>query len=181
MIRPDMYSGWGVRTLSALEPRFNPLGYHVGSIWPHDNAILAMGLKRYGFETELNRLATTLFEVAQHFDYYRLPELFCGTERTPQGEPVPYPVACRPQAWAAGSILMILTAILGLRPDAPHGQLYVVRPHLPPWLSRVQIRGLRVGSATVDLAYELYNRRTRVSVTGSTGRLRVVMVDRWPG
>src|SRR5579884_2846443 len=90
MIRPDMYSGWGVRTLSALEPRFNPLGYHVGSIWPHDNAILAMGLKRYGFETELNRLATTLFEVAQHFDYYRLPELFCGTERTPQGEPVPY-------------------------------------------------------------------------------------------
>ena len=180
MMRPDMFSGWGVRTLSALEPAFNPLGYHVGSVWPHDNAILAMGLKRYGFEVELNQLATALFDVAQRFDYYRLPELFCGMQRTPQGGPVPYPVACRPQAWAAGTMPLVLTAILGLRPDAPRGHLYIVRPHLPPWLDRVQVRNLRVGSATVDLLYELRNRRTQVSVLGATGRLQVTMVNRWP-
>jgi glycogen debranching enzyme len=180
LMQPDMFSGWGVRTLSALEPAFNPLGYHVGSVWPHDNAIVAMGLKRYGFEVELNQLATALFDVAQRFDYFRLPELFCGTERTAQGAPVPYPVACRPQAWAAGALPMVLTAILGLRPDAPRGHLYVVRPQLPPWLDRVQIRNLRIGSATVDLLYELRNRRTQVSVLGSTGRLQVTMVNRWP-
>jgi glycogen debranching enzyme len=180
LMKPDMFGGWGVRTLSALEPTFNPLGYHVGSVWPHDNAITAMGLKRYGFEVELNQLATALFEVAQRYDYFRLPELFCGTERTAQGAPVPYPVACRPQAWAAGSIPMILTAILGLRPDAPRGHLYIVKPQLPPWLDRVQIRNLRIGAATVDLLYELRNRRTQVSVLGSTGRLQVTMVNRWP-
>lgn len=180
LMKPDMFSGWGVRTLAATEPAFNPLGYHVGSVWPHDNAILAMGLKRYGFEVELNHLATALFDVAQRFDYFRLPELFCGTERTPQSAPVPYPVACRPQAWAAGAIPMVLTAILGLRPDAPRGHLYVVRPQLPPWLDRVQIRDLRIGAATVDLLYELRNRRTQVSVLASTGRLQVTMVNKWP-
>jgi glycogen debranching enzyme len=180
MMRPDMFSGWGVRTLSAQEPAFNPLGYHIGSVWPHDNALLAMGLKRYGFEVELNQLATALFDVAQRFDYYRLPELFCGTERTAQGAPVPYPVACRPQAWAAGAIPMVLTAILGLCPDAPRDHLYVVKPQLPYWLDRVQVRNLRVGAGTVDLLYQLENRRTRVAVLNSTGRLRVTMVNRWP-
>lgn len=181
IMRPDMFSGWGVRTLASSEPAYNPLGYHVGSVWPHDNSLLAMGLKRYGHEVELNQLATALFETAQHFDYYRLPELFCGTERTAQGAPVPYPVACRPQAWAAGTIPMVLTALLGLRPDAPRGQLYIVKPQLPGWLDRVQVRGLRVGSGSVDLLYELRNRRTHVSVLNSTSHLRVTMVDRWPG
>lgn len=180
LMATDMFTGWGIRTLSSGEPRYNPLGYHVGTVWPHDNAILAMGLKRYGFEPELNQLATALFESAQQFDYFRLPELFCGDARTPQGAPVPYPVACRPQAWSAATMPAILTAILGLSPDAPHGQLYIVKPQLPSWLERVQLRNLRVGTGTVDLLYERRNRRTQVSVLGSTGRVQVSMVNRWP-
>jgi glycogen debranching enzyme len=180
LMAPEMFTGWGIRTLSSGEPRYNPLGYHLGTVWPHDNAILAMGFKRYGFEPELNLLATALFEAAQQFDYFRLPELFCGDTRTPQGAPVPYPVACRPQAWSAATIPAILTAILGLSPDAPHGQLYIVKPQLPSWLERVQLRNLRVGTGTVDLLYERRNRRTQVSVLGSTGRIQVSMVNRWP-
>ena len=180
LMQPDVFTGWGVRTLADSEPAFNPLGYHIGSVWPHDNALLAMGLKRYGLEVELNQIATALFEAAQQFDYFRLPELFCGMQRNAQGAPVPYPVACRPQAWAAGALPMILMAILGLCPDAPRGQLFIVRPHLPPWLSQVRVRGLRVGGATVDLLYELRERRTYVSVLNATNRLHVTMADRWP-
>jgi glycogen debranching enzyme len=180
LLANDMFSGWGIRTLSTESPRFNPFGYHLGTVWPHDNSIAAMGFKKYGREAELQELATALFDAARGFDYSRLPELFCGTPRTAQHAPVPYPVACKPQAWAAGAIPLLLQAILGLCPHANDNELLVIRPQLPFWLEEVQVRNLRVGSASVDLLYEQHDRRTRVAVLNATAGLRVTVTGRWP-
>lgn len=180
LMESDMFSGWGIRTLSAGAPRFNPQGYHVGTVWPHDNSLIAMGFKRYGAERELNNLATALFEAAKAFPYYRLPELFGGTRRSARHSPVPYPVACRPQAWAAGAFPLITQAILGLCPDAPNKRLHVVRPVLPGWLRHVRVTGLRVGEAEVNLLYERYGERTDVQVLHVRGNLEVDVLDDWP-
>jgi len=179
LMRNDMFSGWGIRTLSATSSRFNPLGYHLGTVWPHDNSLIAMGFKKYGFEEELNEVATALFDAARPLAYYRLPELFAGSARTTYSTPVPYPVACRPQAWAAGSFPLILQAILGLRPNAPAGELLIVRPRLPHWLETVQVRGLRVGKGEVDLRYRRRGRRTMVDVLHAR-RVKVRHVGVWP-
>jgi glycogen debranching enzyme len=180
LFKKDMFSGWGIRTLSEDSPRFNPQGYHVGTVWPHDNSIIAMGLKRYGFDGHVNRLAGAMFEAAKAFPYYRLPEVFGGEARSAHQSPVPYPVACRPQAWAAGSVPLMTQAILGLCPDAPNRRLYIVRPRLPEWLDTVDLRGLRVGPAEVDLAYELRGNETHVSVLETRGDLSISVVDQWP-
>jgi glycogen debranching enzyme len=179
LMEPDMFSGWGIRTLSATSPRFNPQGYHVGTIWPHDNSIVAMGFKRYGFEPELNQLATGLLDAARAFPYYRLPELFGGMSRSGHDAPVPYPVACRPQAWAAGAFPLVAQAILGLCPDAPNGHLRIVRPTLPDWLRYVRVRDLRVGDGAVDLYYERRSGRTSVSIDEIRGRLDVAFTGEW--
>ena len=175
-----MFTGWGVRTLSSDSPRYNPQGYHVGTVWPHDNSIVAMGFKRYGLETELNQLATALFDAARAFPYYRLPELFGGTARSAHYAPVPYPVACRPQAWAAGAFPLITQAILGLCPDAPSRTLNIVRPELPPWLQAVALHGLRVGKASADLFYERRGTEVAVEVVDVRGDLEVEFKDAWP-
>jgi glycogen debranching enzyme len=180
LMQEDMFSGWGIRTLSTDSARFNPMGYHVGSIWPHDNAMIAAGLKRSGQEAALEELATAIYDAVCSMEYYRLPELFCGSPRTTEAQPVPYPVACRPQAWAAGSVPLVLSAMLGLAPNAPHGELLLVRPHLPGWLDRVELRGLRVGAGTADILFELKQRRTQVTVLRTTGGLRVTEARRWP-
>jgi glycogen debranching enzyme len=180
LMEPDMFSGWGVRTLSAASPCFNPQGYHVGTVWPHDNSIIAMGFKRYGFESELNRLVTALFDAAKAFPYYRLPELFGGTARSGHHSPVPYPVACRPQAWAAGAFPLMAQAILGLCPDAPNARLRIVRPVLPGWVRQVRVRDLRVGEASVDLFYERRAGHTSVVIDGIRGKLDVDFNDEWP-
>ena len=180
LMEPDMFSGWGIRTLSTASPCYNPQGYHVGTVWPHDNSIIAMGFKRYGFEGELNRLVTGLFDAAKAFPYYRLPELFGGMARSAHHSPVPYPVACRPQAWAAGAIPLMTQAILGLCPDAPNGRLRIVRPILPDWLRRARVRGLRVGDGAVDLFYERQANRMSVAIDGIRGDLKVEFVDEWP-
>lgn len=151
LVAPDMFSGWGVRTLSRSEPAYNPISYHNGSVWPHDTALCALGLKRYGFWQASNSLAAGLLEAAAHFPHRRLPELFCGFDRS-AGPPVPYPVSCSPQAWAAGTPPLLLQAMLGLNPDAPAGRLYV-SPTLPDWLPRVTLCGLRVGQAVADLSF----------------------------
>ena len=180
LMEPDMFSGWGIRTLSADSPCFNPQGYHVGAVWPHDNSIIAMGFKRYGFESELNRLVTALFDAAKAFPYYRLPELFGGMARSGHHSPVPYPVACRPQAWAAGAFPLMAQAILGLCPDAPNARLRIVRPVLPGWVRQVRVRDLRVGEASVDLFYERRAGRTSVVIDGIRGKLDVDFNDEWP-
>ncbi len=154
LMSPASNSGWGVRTLASSARAFNPLGYHLGSVWPHDNALLAIGLRRYGFADDVLRIFDNMLDAAAASPSYRLPELFAGYDRRRYEAPVPYPVACTPQAWAAGSLPAILTAALGLVPDALDGKLRIRRPALPRDVSRLAIDGLRVGDATVDLVFE---------------------------
>ncbi|HWC27597.1 MAG TPA: glycogen debranching N-terminal domain-containing protein [Solirubrobacteraceae bacterium] len=149
-----MFSGWGIRTLAAREPAYNPVGYHTGSIWPHDNALIACGLRRYGFDEDFLRVFEGMLEAASQFANYRLPELFGGFARREYESPVPYPVACRPQAWSAGAIPYLLKWALGLSADGFERRLRVIRPVLPHWLTRAEVTGLRVADATIDLRFE---------------------------
>jgi glycogen debranching enzyme len=175
LMAAPMFSGWGIRTLGAGQPGFNPLGYHTGSVWPHDNAMVACGLRRHGFDGHFLRIFDALLEAASRFDDYRLPELFGGHPRTPGESPVPYPVACRPQAWAAGSIPWLLALGLGLHAEGLDGRLRVVRPSLPSWLSWVEVSGLRVAGAAVDLRFERTADGARLADARVDGPLEVVV------
>jgi glycogen debranching enzyme len=179
LMSPELFSGWGIRTLSEENPRYNPIGYHVGTVWPHDNSIAAFGLKMYGFEPQLNVLASALFDAATAFEYFRLPELFGGQRRGDHGPPVPYPVACRPQSWAAGAMPLIMQAVLGLRANAPEGRLRIVNPQLPQWLNNVDVRRLRVGEAEISLHYRRDGDQTRVEVLEATSGIDVVIGKTW--
>ncbi len=154
LMQPDMFTGWGVRTLSSDEVRFNPIGYHLGTVWPHDNAIAAAGFRRYGHDAAARRLFTAMLEASIHFPDSRLPEAFAGLDRAAYGVPVRYPVACHPQAWAAGAAPLLLQTALGLEPNAFAGQLRVVRPILPEMVHWVELRSLRVGHGRVDLRFQ---------------------------
>jgi glycogen debranching enzyme len=172
------YSGWGVRTLSSEERAFNPVGYHTGTVWPHDNALFAVGLRRYGLDRPFLRIFEGLLEVASVLPDYRLPELFAGFSRADYEDPVPYPVACSPQAWAAGSLPSMLIAGLGVMPDALEGTLRIRRPSLPRHVNRVALEGLRVGDARVDLVFErIAPRAESVALTDAKidGQLDVVL------
>jgi glycogen debranching enzyme len=147
---PDMWSGWGIRTLSERNPAYNPTSYHTGSVWPHDNGIIALGFRRYGFASEAAEIAHDIFEAATSFIGLRLPELYGGQRKEPGALPVLCPRANVPQAWAAGSVFHQVSALLGLEADAPRGRL-VVDPVLPEWLPEITLRGVRVGKASVDL------------------------------
>ncbi|MEO7001563.1 MAG: glycogen debranching N-terminal domain-containing protein [Ktedonobacterales bacterium] len=175
LLADDMFSGWGVRTLSANEQAYNPLDYQVGSIWPHDNALIALGLRRYGFAEQVEQIFTGIFDAATRFQHYRLPEVFDGFSRDRFDRPVHYPVACNPQAWAAGALPLLLTASLGLEPDAVNGQLCIFRPRLPEWLSDVTLRGLRIGRARVDLRYRREGDTTLVAVLKRHGDLDITV------
>jgi len=148
----DMSSGWGVRTLSAEHPAFNPLSYQNGSVWPHDNGLIALGMRRYGFAREACGIARDVFDAGRYFARHQMPELYAGLPRDAMNFPVQYLGANVPQAWAAGSIFMLLQAILGLMPDAPHDKLYV-DPYLPDWLPDITIRDLRVGGHKFDIRF----------------------------
>src|SRR5262249_36759957 len=145
LLAEDMFNGWGVRTLSGNERRYNPIAYHLGTVWPHDNSLIAAGFKRYGFDDAAQKLFTGIAHAAMHFDSYRLPEVFSGFRRQDFGVPVRYPVACHPQAWAAGAMPFLLQTLLGLEPDAVGHRLRVVRPLLPLMAKHVELHGLRVG------------------------------------
>ncbi len=170
-----MWSGWGIRTLSSGTVGYNPIGYHLGTIWPHDNGICAAGFARYGLQDEARRVAGALLEATTHFREARLPELFCGFGRDYSPMPVPYPVACSPQAWAAGSLFHMVAATLGMTPDARGGRLELVRPALPDWLADVRLRNLRVGGALVDLAFSRETDSISVEVLRRTGDVDVVV------
>jgi glycogen debranching enzyme len=170
-----LFSGWGVRTLASTEAAYNPIDYQVGSVWPHDTAMIMAGLKGCGRDAEAGRVFTGLFEAAARFPHYRLPEVFAGFSRQDHPVPVRYPVACNPQAWAAASIPFMLASALGLEPNALEGRLEIARPALPPWLSEVTVRGLRVGQATIDLRYRRVGDDTLVAVLGRTGDVDVVV------
>jgi len=175
LLSPELFSGWGVRTYAAGQPGYNPIGYHLGTVWPHDNSLIAAGLKRYGFHEEANRIVGRIFEAAQHFPGHRLPELFCGFDRETSPVPVPYPVACSPQAWAAAATFQFLETMLGLRAHAVRGELELQRPHLPDWLSKVTIEGLRVGDGTVDLLFHRWRGTTSAEVLRRTGAVDVTI------
>ncbi len=151
LLRADLFSGWGVRTLASGQPRYNPMSYHNGSVWPHDNSLVAAGLRRYGKVDAALEIMTALVEAGQQFDDHRLPELFCGFGRRRDAAPVPYPVACRPQAWAAASVFLLIEAALGLETDALAHRVVFRQPQLPAWLGWLEIRNLRIGEASIDL------------------------------
>jgi glycogen debranching enzyme len=168
LLSPPFLSGWGIRTLANSQPRFNPMSYHNGSVWPHDTALCAMGLSRYGERDGIVRLMAALFEAAVHFGM-RLPELFCGFPRAAGEPPIDYPVACLPQAWAAGSVFMLLQACLGLRLDAVAGRVDVIDPRLPIGISQLSIEKLRIGGSTVDLMFERQDDHVAVRAQGLDG------------
>lgn len=171
-----MFTGWGVRTLADTHPAFSPLGYHTGSVWPHDSALIACGLRDYGFEADFTLIFEGLLEAASRFDDHRLPELFAGDVRTGVDPPVPYPVACRPQAWAAGSIPFLLATGLGLRPDALERRLRIVRPSLPRWLASVEVTDLELGDSRIDLRFEREGDEVTLADARVEGDVEVVPV-----
>ena len=168
----DFFSGWGVRTLAASEARFNPMSYHNGSIWPHDNALIAAGLARYGFKDHANRILKGLFD-ASLFVEYRLPELFCGFQRREGEGPVPYPVACSPQSWSAASVFLLLQAILGMKIDAMRSRISFLRPVLPEFLEEIRIKNLKVGNGSVDLLARGSARSVTVEIERRDGPVEV--------
>lgn len=172
LLQPDMWSGWGIRTLSTRNPAYNPFSYQRGSVWPHDNGIIALGFKRYGFAAEAARIARDISEAASHFVSYRLPELYAGIERRLGTFPVPYLRANVPQAWAAGTLFHLLQAILGLQADAPNNHLYI-SPQLPSWLPDLKLEGLKVGTSRFDLRFWREGNRTRWEVLSQEGDIRV--------
>lgn len=151
---PQMFSGWGRRTLSEKEHRFNPSGYHLGTVWPHDTSLIASGFCRYGFGQDAVRVLNGLLQAARHFEHYRPPELLGGFSKKQCHIPVRYPVACHPQAWAAGSVPFLLVNLLGLTPDAFGGCLRVIRPVLPKSVHKLEFRRIKVGKGSVDLRFD---------------------------
>ncbi|MCD1296179.1 glycoside transferase [Methanocella sp. CWC-04] len=171
LLHEDMFSGWGIRTLATSEKAYDPQSYHNGSVWPHDNSIIAWGLKKYGYSEEANHIITALIEASKYFDN-RLPELFCGYPRVEKQPPVIYHSTCSPQAWASGSIILFIQTMLGLYPDAPNNILYV-KPTLPEWLKYVTVKKLKVGPEIVNLEFRRVNGKTTYDVIGKTGTIKV--------
>jgi len=172
LMEPDMWSGWGIRTLSAQNGAYNPFSYQRGSVWPHDNGIIAMGFKRYGFADEAARIARDISEAGSYFGSYRLPELYAGTERQPGTFPTQYLGANVPQAWAAGAVFHLMQAILGIHADAPRNKLFV-HPTLPRWLPDVTVQGLSVGKSRVDLRFWREGDQIRWTVLKQEGDIEV--------
>ena len=173
----DSFSGWGVRTLAASARRYNPMSYHNGSVWPHDNALIGLGLSRYGFKAESLTLFDGLFEATKHMEPLRPPELFCGFSRRRDRSPTLYPVACSPQAWAAAAPLALLEASLGLRCDYARREIRFERPMLPEDIGELRIRRLRLGEASVDILLRRHASDVAVVVLDRRGDVRVVVVN----
>ena len=172
----DLFSGWGVRTVADSERRYNPMGYHTGAVWPHDNSLIAWGLSRYGLTDNALQVLTGQFEAALHFDLQRMPELFCGFSREPGEGPVLYPVACAPQAWSAAAVFLLLQACLGLKIDSLEGQVQFTRPHLPESLGDLWIHNLQVGNASADLQLVRHEHDVSVNVLRREGDLQIIVV-----
>ena len=176
LLSPDSFNGWGLRTVARGEARYNPMSYHNGSVWPHDTAIGAMGLARYGFKEKAMQLMTGLFNASITLDLHRLPELFCGFQRRPGQGPTLYPVACAPQAWASGAVFQLLQACLGLSFSAERPQIRFRHPQLPDWLGHVRINNLRVGNAVVDLALRRHPHDVGINVLRKEGDVEVAVL-----
>jgi glycogen debranching enzyme len=180
---PDMFSGWGIRTLSSQSPAYNPIGYHTGSVWPHDNSLITMGLRAVGAVEQALEVAQGIFDMTIHQPYHRPPELFCGYNRIAGNSPIQYPVACSPQAWATGTIFQLFQMMVNLVPDAPSNYLRIVDPALSASISQLSFRNLRVGSTLIDLEFtseqdsphEEFRASTSCRVLKKRGNLRVTI------
>ncbi len=172
---PDMFNGWGIRTLSSLSPAYNPMGYHIGSVWPHDNALTAIGLRSLGLIDQALELSEGILEMTNRQPYHRPPELFCGYERSDDNDPVQYPVACTPQAWATGSVFQLMQMMVNLVPDAASNTLRIIDPALPESIHYVSLQNLRVGPTLLDLEFERSGSATACRVSKKRGNLRVVI------
>ena len=176
LLNEDFFCGWGIRTIPAKEARYNPMAYHNGSVWPHDNAIIAEGMARYGFTGKAMAVFSGLRAASLYMDQSRMPELFCGFEKRPDEGPTLYPVACSPQAWAAASVFSLLQACLGLSFDPHKPEIRFRNPQLPPFLEMVEIRDLAINGATVDLLLQRYPNNVGVNIIRKTGNVEVVAV-----
>jgi glycogen debranching enzyme len=169
LMAPDMWSGWGIRTLSSKHPGYNPYSYHCGSVWPHDNATIAGGFRRAGRHADVQRVAEGIFAAAERFDAYRLPELFAGLPRDAGAFPVPYLGANVPQAWAAAAVFRLVAILCGIHTVGRNRTMYV-NPDLPDWLPSLTLKNLRAGHGSMELHVE----RDRVQVVGNTTGFKVV-------
>jgi glycogen debranching enzyme len=173
LLSPDSFSGWGIRTLPIGQPRYNPMSYHNGSVWPHDNALIAMGFARYGLKAEANRVLAAIFDAGRHQDLSRLPELFCGFNRRPNRAPTPYPVACAPQAWSAAATFGLLGACLGLQLSHTENEIQFRDPVMPDFLDELVIRNLRLGASRAAVRVHRYGADVTVNVLSRDGSARV--------
>lgn len=173
LMAPEMFSGWGVRTLAADAPRFNPMSYHDGSVWPHDNALIALGLGRYGFKRAASAIFCGMFEASCHMDLMRFPELFCGFSRRRGIAPTLYPVACQPQAWASAVPFALLEACLGVVCDYERRELRFNDPFLPRFLEEVRIRNLTLGDGSADLCLRRTDKGTEVAIVAQSGDIAI--------
>jgi glycogen debranching enzyme len=170
------FSGWGIRTVASSESRYNPMSYHCGSIWPHDNALIAFGLSRYGHGDKAVQLWSSLFHAGQYFELQRMPELFCGFAQHPGEGPVLYPVACSPQAWAAVSVFLLFQACLGLHINGPEAKIYFIRPNLPAAVGELWIHNLEVAGACVDLRLVRHEQDVSVNVLRREGMVEILLI-----
>lgn len=169
LMSPDMFTDWGVRTLSSSERRYNPVGYHLGTVWPHDNSIITAGFRKYGLDERACRICDGIVKAASHFPRHRLPEVFAGLSGKQFPAPVRYPVACHPQAWAAGSVPFMIESLLGLAPNALENELQIVRPVLPVSVQWLELHRLKVGESSIDIRFE---RKTNCAVATSILRVQ---------
>ncbi len=169
------FSGWGIRTVARGQPRYNPMAYHNGSIWPHDNALIAAGMARYGRGEDAMQLMAALFDASLHFEHHRLPELFCGFRRRPGAGPILYPVACSPQAWAAASVFAMLQACLGLDVRAGAGDITLQAPRLPGFIDWIRIHQLGAPERSADLLLQRYHSSVGIDVLRKDAGVRVTV------
>jgi glycogen debranching enzyme len=176
LMRPHFFTGWGIRTVAIGEARYNPMSYHNGSIWPHDNALIALGLARYGHKRAVDQVFKGLFDAATYMDLRRLPELFCGFRREKHRGPTLYPVACAPQAWASATPFTLLEAALGLEFDVERNEIRLRNPRLPAFLNEVVLRDLQLGPSTVDLRIRRHGEDVSMEVLRRRGEIQVSIV-----
>jgi glycogen debranching enzyme len=176
LMRPHFFTGWGIRTVARGEARYNPMSYHNGSIWPHDNALIALGLARYGLKQSVEHVFKGLFDAASYMDLRRLPELFCGFQRERRRGPTLYPVACAPQAWASATPFTLLEAALGLEFDVQRGEIRLRNPRLPAFLNEVILRELQLGPSSVDLRVHRHGDDVSLEVLRTRGQIQVSIV-----
>jgi glycogen debranching enzyme len=175
VLSPNFFSGWGIRTIATSEARYNPMSYHNGSVWPHDNAMITAGFARYGLRDRIQPVFDGLLDAALQMDQRRLPELFCGFRRRPGRAPILYPVACAPQAWASGAILQILSSLLGLKIDATSHTITLKSPRLPESIGTVFVRGMRVGGGSADFTLRNIRGTVTADVTNCRSGAKVIM------